>query len=1421
MSFISDVDDLATQLFVIEDLTPGYNHVKELKEISLEHEACRLDNFACPPENESNCIQLAHNVSTPELRQIPSTPTVSRRQSARIEAKQKDKKACRESEDETSEYCLKTKIPGGLTKKSNKLSPHLKTNSSTRKKRTRSRRTQSEDSSNCSVDSEENDPERLWCICRQPHDERFMICCDLCDEWYHGDCVGIKPEEGKRMEKNEIEFVCDSCKLMGAYTDKNDNVDNPQLQGFITGSDIVTTFTSAEFPPISTSISPTSGLTATIVNSLRLRLTEEAEKERDRLTVLPEADTALKYPSEDDSSISESFSTLTSTEDTPVTVVADENKVPSTIDSLQSVNLSSRSLLRRKKRPRITLKNETTEQVTPATNSCLGPNCDKIINPQVSLYCSNKCLKAYGIDVLQTIFKKHDSDPPDKSAHQHQLESRKTLVVLDRRSGTVLNGTRAPTSDSLVDFLSAHPTFQVVYDRQTNDRPRKSASLNQLNKCSGQIEASNAYKISSSDLDCSTFSSVSSESNNNNEQHQILSPESIGHIRKKYQRLLLALLEKRTQTSRHIFTVNRSRLKMLAVELESVISARNNLTDCPKTLKEDLSAPLAQDYSTYKCQLHLFLNCLNSHGLSEKSSSDTTEQQPSVGLRDQFFDLIISGLLKPGDLAHCQNVKTLESIVKRTRLADNAHNKLSSLNTTVSNNVVSSPESSSLAITCQPTESTLTTSSVTTSDEHLDTTSEHGKHLYDMHCKRCTGQIKMKHQQLLKITMSSTFNSTTTTVCSAPSVKIEPIVVCTSMEEKASFPNPVTSIQPKLSIVVPSILPIHETVKLSPKSVNDHTVLKQTEHVEDTTACLKKETNQLRCPTNQYNPKTKSNFKGPIHPSMSPCSSVSEPCQDNPVPLKSFSCSSHHHPPSSTVSTGLLDLPLPPSLHNSSLDSQSNDICNSYNPLLILKEKLNSTCCLWTGLLSLSTQYSGREHLFSLEINVYPFGYIQPKASCYYPNSDNNDDGNVIIQWDSLLLGKQTSLVVSRGVNLTSLPVYFGQTLLDSTHPRELFVLRVASRTKQMSHIYKDIFNHLKEINACGSLEPRFQDAYDCLLYPLVGSAHLRDILLPENLLSKFHITGCDTIGENQLLIILTKPIKVTPAVENYSSPLPPSSSSAPSILNSVQGVPVNMEETVVNAPSPLLNSALKSATTVISAQPSDEAFSAEINKSENITVEVSSINIPGDVDLRPFTTTQNLNHPYSTTQEWCRPLSSEDVDYRKLIPQPPIDSVQYAPQSISNHLSLLNNDDYKLIPHVSPEFHQKGSFSSNKLINTVEPTNYQPLDPARHLLPDPVKKRRSSGGSRFPLPFTTANSFTTNSPPITINIQRSNPCALLPTPSVQPLHHPSSSTLSSSRHRLSNRSSSLALRSLSPKKPPIVAHYYNHHKYRHSHYRR
>ncbi|CAG9854881.1 unnamed protein product [Phyllotreta striolata] len=58
----------------------------------------------------------------------------------------------------------------------------------------------------------EDDPNKLWCICNQPHNNRFMICCDTCEEWYHGKCVNISKSMGQQMESEGKEWICLFCK---------------------------------------------------------------------------------------------------------------------------------------------------------------------------------------------------------------------------------------------------------------------------------------------------------------------------------------------------------------------------------------------------------------------------------------------------------------------------------------------------------------------------------------------------------------------------------------------------------------------------------------------------------------------------------------------------------------------------------------------------------------------------------------------------------------------------------------------------------------------------------------------------------------------------------------------------------------------------------------------------------------------------------------------------------------------------------------------------------------------------------------------------------------------------------------------------------------------------------------------------------
>ncbi|XP_048874440.1 death-inducer obliterator 1-like isoform X2 [Brienomyrus brachyistius] len=60
-------------------------------------------------------------------------------------------------------------------------------------------------------ESSQSDPDALYCICRQKHNERFMICCDRCEEWFHGDCVGITEAEGRQLEENGEDYICPSC----------------------------------------------------------------------------------------------------------------------------------------------------------------------------------------------------------------------------------------------------------------------------------------------------------------------------------------------------------------------------------------------------------------------------------------------------------------------------------------------------------------------------------------------------------------------------------------------------------------------------------------------------------------------------------------------------------------------------------------------------------------------------------------------------------------------------------------------------------------------------------------------------------------------------------------------------------------------------------------------------------------------------------------------------------------------------------------------------------------------------------------------------------------------------------------------------------------------------------------------------------
>jgi PHD finger protein len=60
------------------------------------------------------------------------------------------------------------------------------------------------------ADSDEGDESDHgpYCICRGPDDHRFMIGCDVCEDWFHGECVGIDKDVGEHLIER---FVCPNC----------------------------------------------------------------------------------------------------------------------------------------------------------------------------------------------------------------------------------------------------------------------------------------------------------------------------------------------------------------------------------------------------------------------------------------------------------------------------------------------------------------------------------------------------------------------------------------------------------------------------------------------------------------------------------------------------------------------------------------------------------------------------------------------------------------------------------------------------------------------------------------------------------------------------------------------------------------------------------------------------------------------------------------------------------------------------------------------------------------------------------------------------------------------------------------------------------------------------------------------------------
>ncbi|KAJ4422399.1 hypothetical protein N0V82_002955 [Gnomoniopsis sp. IMI 355080] len=59
-----------------------------------------------------------------------------------------------------------------------------------------------------SGDEEDESDHGPYCLCRGPDDHRWMIACDMCEDWFHGECVGVDKAIGEALI---VRYVCPRC----------------------------------------------------------------------------------------------------------------------------------------------------------------------------------------------------------------------------------------------------------------------------------------------------------------------------------------------------------------------------------------------------------------------------------------------------------------------------------------------------------------------------------------------------------------------------------------------------------------------------------------------------------------------------------------------------------------------------------------------------------------------------------------------------------------------------------------------------------------------------------------------------------------------------------------------------------------------------------------------------------------------------------------------------------------------------------------------------------------------------------------------------------------------------------------------------------------------------------------------------------
>ncbi|XP_005188356.2 uncharacterized protein LOC101895968 [Musca domestica] len=355
-----------------------------------------------------------------------------------------------------------------------------------------------------SGDEDDDDPNKLWCICRQPHNNRFMICCDVCEDWFHGTCVNITKAMGLEMEQKGIDWTCPKC------VKKIEEQKQPKITDLFKKENSVSVQPAAV---TNTSAVDTTSIINAASSSVATVVTNKLQQESNRITFDP-AKSAVESPKTSlqsgqiinlkdfsgkklfiqttpGSTSGQKKIIVTTTQplkttsnlSSPVRTFAvvkqiscagkqqsqtQNIKVIKTISPAQSTGQSIKVLTA----PTKTI--SSNESLSPKTMSNELPTfcivCKKNARSN-SIYCSDDCIRKHSQTAWAALSASSQDDKTKKKSkglfeEELSMPDRKIKMervnVFERKSGRTLTGHNAPTFANLKKWLQENPTFEVV-----------------------------------------------------------------------------------------------------------------------------------------------------------------------------------------------------------------------------------------------------------------------------------------------------------------------------------------------------------------------------------------------------------------------------------------------------------------------------------------------------------------------------------------------------------------------------------------------------------------------------------------------------------------------------------------------------------------------------------------------------------------------------------------------------------------------------------------------------------------------------------------------------------------------------------------------------------------------------------------------